>query len=641
MKQYINTSCLLLLIIFFCNQDAFSQEKKFTLLHTSDEHSTLMPIPLADYHPALANPTLGGFARLATKVREIKGQKSEPVLLFSAGDIMGGSPFSWLILNNRSSEIEIMKKIGYAGMTIGNHEFDYGPDMLAHYLKRAGFDKDQQMQIISSNVIAPEGHPLKDIKINKNKIFELSNGLKLGVFGLLGEKAAGLVPNAAPIVFNKYLEEAKKQVAELKAKGADVVIAITHSGIDEDRIMAKELKDLNIVLGGHNHIKFEEPEKVNNAFIFHTGHYLQYLGYLEFSYDADKKELRLLNKENKKDFLIPLDHTIREDPEITEMVTEYKSALNYFLASFTDSMFYDVQKPVMKSAYQLNRKVVQESTVANFVTDAMRLVTQELSGEKVDFAFQANGLLRANINPGTMEWSKNDVSFFDLATISGLGSGPDLNAGYPLVSVYLTEKEIFNVLEVSAMLSQIYGDVFFLQMSGLRFKYDPGKALYFKVPVTNFPIPANKAVISAELYSGKGLQEGDEYKLLNKDSDQLYHVVSNLHIASFLPKVGKILPHLEIVLKDKAGQQVEIKDAIIFHDNKELKVWDVVARYAMSLNEMPEYYADTNGRIIVEEGIPFYLWSRIFLGIFLLIFSFVIVKIILARNKRRTNLKAA
>jgi 5'-nucleotidase / UDP-sugar diphosphatase len=117
-----------------------AQVIQFTLLSTSDEHSTLVPLPLAEYHQHEPNPARGGYARLSTLVSEIRKEKeSGSVLLFSSGDILGGTPFAWLTLEGLSPEIELMKKIGYNGMTIGNHEFDYGPEILAQYFLRAGY----------------------------------------------------------------------------------------------------------------------------------------------------------------------------------------------------------------------------------------------------------------------------------------------------------------------------------------------------------------------------------------------------------------------------------------------------------------------------------------------------------------------
>jgi 5'-nucleotidase / UDP-sugar diphosphatase len=628
MKLHLYSVLFFLLTINF----AIAQQKKFTILHTSDEHSSLLPTPLVDYHPSNPNPAIGGYARLATKINEIKRQKAdEPVLVFSSGDIMGGSPFAWLILNGYSAELEIMKHIGYHAMTIGNHEFDYGPDELAKYFQRAGYDKDGQfMSVISSNIVIPQGHLLGDIQIEPNKIYELSNGLKVGVLGLLGINALKLAPYAPPVTFSDPYESAQKQVVDLKNKGADIVVALTHSGIKEDRLLARKVSGIDIILGGHDHIKTEEPELVNGTLIFHPSYYTQKLGVYEFAYD-DNNTLNVVNQQKQQPFLVDIDSSIEEDSTVNAMILSYKDALNQFIADYTDSLFYDIQQTVLKSVFSMKKeKSMQESTIGNFVADAMRIVTEEVTGEKVDFAFQANGVIRGSVVPGSMPWAQEKVSFFDLVTVSGLGSGPDNKPGYPLVSVYLTEKEIFNVLEATAMLTQIYGDIFFLNASGLQFTYDPGKSLWMKIPFLNLPLPANKAIIKAQKYEGEGLQQGNSFKDLNNNSEQLYHVVTDYYIASFLPMVGNLLPNLSITLKNKNGEAVDIDETIIQYKGREFKVWEAVARYSAkfySAGKLPEYYASTNARIVEERGVPLYVFSYVALITLLILILFLVVKL--------------
>jgi 5'-nucleotidase/UDP-sugar diphosphatase len=89
-----------------------TQELYCCILHTNDMHSELIPhSPAVDYRPGEENAAIGGFARLATAVDEIREEKrkeGEPVLLFDAGDFLGGAPFAWLALNGSAAELTIM-----------------------------------------------------------------------------------------------------------------------------------------------------------------------------------------------------------------------------------------------------------------------------------------------------------------------------------------------------------------------------------------------------------------------------------------------------------------------------------------------------------------------------------------------------
>jgi len=88
-------------------------------------------------------------------------REGEPVLLLDAGDFLGGSAFAWLALRGYAAELTIMQKMGYDAVAIGNHEYDYGPDVLAQYLLKAGYpEAHQKTLVLASNTEAPPDHPL-------------------------------------------------------------------------------------------------------------------------------------------------------------------------------------------------------------------------------------------------------------------------------------------------------------------------------------------------------------------------------------------------------------------------------------------------------------------------------------------------
>jgi 5'-nucleotidase / UDP-sugar diphosphatase len=626
-----------------------AQNLRFSLLHTSDEHSNLLPLPLVDYHPTRPNPSLGGFARLATLVKQKRAEKAdEPLLLLSSGDFIGGSPFAWLILEGYSPEIELMKHIGYDATTVGNHEFDYGPDVFAQYLERSGYPAaHNKLPVIASNLSIPAGHSLNNPDFPQHHIITLSNGLIVGIFGLLGNVAYSVAPAAEPVEILDPVESARTQITQLRHAGADIIIALSHSGIEEDRILATEAQGIDIILGGHDHYQTLTPEKVNNTIILHSSYYLQKAGYLELEFNGSTNQLSILNDENQSPYLIELDSSIPEDPETAELINQYEKKLNEFLASFTDSIIADYAATVMFSEFPLVKHAdLEETTVGNFVTDAMRLISSEITGRHVDVAFQANGVIRGDIIPGSMEWSKGEISFLDLVTIAGLGSGPDLRPGYPLVSFYLTEKEIFSVLEIASLLSQLMGDTYFLQFSGLRYTYDPGKATWLRIPFLNTPVPAYRAVQKIELYTGTGIQSSGPYVELDKSNEKLYHMVSDHYLTSFLPMIGEILPKLKLVLKDINGDPLSIEETIIKHHGHEFKVWEAVARYALSFNKneagisvMPDAYKNTQERIVVKTGMPLYIWAYTLLIIILILIFMLIRWGTLKYRNRRKRLK--
>ncbi len=637
---------LTLILFAMAIHPVLSQTRNFTILHTSDEHSVLKPLPVIDYHREFSNPSKGGFARLAGVVKQIRNEKGpEPVLLLSSGDFIGGSPYAWLILEGFNPEIELMREVGYNAVTIGNHEFDYGPDKLAEYLKTAGYPLAHDLlPIITANLNIPAGHPLEKSVFPPHKIFELSNGLKVGIFGLLGKDAYSVAPLAEPIAIYDPLAIAQQQVDLLRAAGADVVVLLSHSGVEEDRMFARKVKNIDVILGGHDHYQTPEPEVINNTILLHSSYYLQYLGVLELGFDESTRKVRILNKENNKPFQLAIDSSIPEDPAIADLVDGYTEKLNVFLAEFTNDLFTDALAPVMHTGFPVTMHApLVETTVGNFVVDAMRLETAKVLSEKVDIAIQANGVIRGDIIPGTMDWSKGKVSFMDLVTIAGLGSGPEMTAGYPLVSMYLTAQEVYNLFEIAGLLSVMMGDTYFLQVSGARYTYDPGKAIWLKIPFLGLPVPAYKSLKSVYIYEGEGVQNEDGYVLLDPTSDRLYHLVSDHYLTKFLPLIGNILPKLKIVLKDKNGVPVDVDETIVYQNEREFKVWESVARYAASfsagasgLPEMPEDYRSTQGRINKQKGIPLYIWSYSILFIVIAAITYGVYRLV-KRIRRRKN----
>jgi len=594
----------------------------FTILHTNDEHSHLIPHPSVDAHPEMENPAIGGFARLGGMVSEIRQQKEaegEPVLLFSGGDFIGGPAFGWLALHGYAPELDLMQKIGYDAVVIGNHEFDFGTEVLADYLKTAGYpNAHQRTAILGTNHIIPEDHPLAEAEVKKTMLKTLENGLTVGVFGLIGEDAISKTAFPEPVTFEHYLDAAAAAVQQLKDEGADVIISVNHSGQIEDQILAREVDGIDVIVGGHFHTPLYEPIMEGNTVIVQAGAYTEYLGRLELYWLPDRQRVEVRNQETGNPFLIRLDHTTPVDSTIQQEVDRYEGILSEWIDDLTQGAITDIRETIVKSEFPLNRARKQESAIGNFITDAMRIVTGNVTGRRVDVAVQANGAIRGSIKPGSMPWSEGEVSFYDLMVTTGLGSGPDGNPGYPVVAFYLTGEEVRRAMEVSVLLSEMLMDNYFLQFSGIRKEYDPGRALWLTVPVIGQPLPSSRSVLSAEIFEGEGIQHADGMRPLEKKGQNLYHVVTDYYIAGFLPMVGELLPSLGIEFKNSEGEPIDLDDAIVMQNGSELKVWQTVADYAISFNkgngevgQIPGYYSETGNRLILVDGGSLWFWPSV------------------------------
>ncbi|MCK5537292.1 MAG: metallophosphoesterase, partial [Bacteroidales bacterium] len=189
---------ILIFTLFSMNLNA----QELIILHTNDLHSKLTGYgPESEYSPLITgnDSTIGGFARLATIFEETRKQSNANTLILDAGDFLMGSLFHFAE-RETGFQLNLMKEIGYDVITLGNHEFDFGPDALAEILKSA--KKNGEIpQIVASNMKFSEKSTeddklegfYKDSTIQAYTLIE-KNGLKIGLFGLVGEDAKDVAP---------------------------------------------------------------------------------------------------------------------------------------------------------------------------------------------------------------------------------------------------------------------------------------------------------------------------------------------------------------------------------------------------------------------------------------------------------------
>jgi 2',3'-cyclic-nucleotide 2'-phosphodiesterase (5'-nucleotidase family) len=615
--------------------DNTRQPLTFTLLHTNDEHSALVPSPQSEYGRAGAQTT-GGIARAATIIRQKRAQKAahgEQVIVVSAGDFISGSAFSWLVLQGRAPELNLMIQAGYDIVTLGNHEFDYGPEVLAEYLRTAGYPNAAgRTVVVASNTVIPDDHPLGEVGILPWHIRTLDNGLTLGFFGLMGKHADSVAPMAQPVTFSDQETSARTMVEHLRREGADVVILLSHSGEGEDQELAAAVPGIDIIIGGHTHTVLPQPLRVGQTLIVQTGTEFEYMGMLEMAFDTETGEITMLNEPSGagETYLIALDDTVDEDLVILQQLRTYEQALNNLLSEMTAGRIDRYDAVIASSNFTVSRSPsTAENPLGNFIADAMRLKTAEALGIPVDAAFQASGVIRAHLEPSGLDINRGEITFYDFIKTIGLGSGPDELPGYPLVSAWVTGRELRNIMEVGILLNQLMGSTYFLNISGLRGTYSPDRTLWMRIPFADIPLPSGKSYTSLYLFRdadvyASALQPLDtsdpRYIPLHKGDNELYHIVSDYYITQFLPMVGEVIPSLSIVLKDAAGEPVKsLDDLIVYRDGQEYKVWQSVADYLLDqpvsevagLPTIDARYASTEQRNVSFKSRSLLFWPMV------------------------------
>ncbi|RPH87255.1 MAG: bifunctional metallophosphatase/5'-nucleotidase, partial [Deltaproteobacteria bacterium] len=234
---------VIVLIAVFFSTNLLAAEKLITIVHTNDMHSHFQGFsPEIDYQPLHVNTdkTLGGWARIATVIKNTKKERANPVLTFDAGDYTMGSLYHMLI-REESFELRLLSAMGYDAVTLGNHEFDLKPAGLASIL-RAAKAKGGLPQIVFAGAIFDRKNPvlasLQDAFSEtgvKNYIVLERSGLKIGIFGLLGKVAIEVSPFAKSLNDPDPIETAQDMVNLLRNKEkVDIVVCLSHSGLNDN-----------------------------------------------------------------------------------------------------------------------------------------------------------------------------------------------------------------------------------------------------------------------------------------------------------------------------------------------------------------------------------------------------------------------
>ena len=558
-----------------------ARAQHITILHTNDMHSRITGDgPESDYSPMVTNndEVIGGFARLATLLKQQKALNPEGTLVLDAGDFLMGTLFN-VNEPNTGFQLAMMKKMGFQFTTIGNHEFDYGPHALGEVIKNA-IKNGGIPQIISSNLTPDYTSPkdsilaryFKDGTILPYKIINVE-GVKIGLFGILGINASEDAPLKTPVQVENQIKTAKAMSTMLKEeKHVDLVVCLSHSGVypdgkggfyGEDVKMAKKAKDIDIIISGHTHVVVPQPFKVKNTLIVQTGAYLHYLGKL----DLDMKDGKIAGYKYK---LLPINDKIKGDSAINAAITNYKKVI---AIKYLSPLYLGYNEPVAETSFNLmkrNKKGYEHTDLGVFLDHAIKYYVDK-DGGGTDVELLASGTVRDNILKG----KTGVITPPDVFRVMSLGmAGKDL-PGYPLARIYITGHELKNLMNVLLLSTSDDGYVF---ASGIKVYYNPKRLMLTrvrKIDLNGHPID------------------------LSKKNPKLYSITADTYLLSFIGRVKKLSHGLvSVVPKFKNGQPIHNMNNAIIDFNPEKPgiqpgtEWLGVIRYLQHLK-------DTNGN-----GIP-------------------------------------
>lgn len=252
---------LFIFILFLSLSSSAQEVKNLIILQTSDVHSRIEPISQVGDR----DNGKGGFVRRATFLKDFRKDHSN-VLLVDCGDISQGTPYYNMFKGE--VEVSLMNEMGYDVMTIGNHEFDFGIDNMKRLFEMAKFP------VVCTNYDL-DATVLKNI-VKPYVILE-RYGLKIGVFGL-GAEPEGLIQanKCEGVIYKDPIAVSNEVAALLKQKGCDLVICLSHLGIQKDRGLVAKTRNIDVILGGHSHTFMTGPQDFQNIDgknvpVMHTG----------------------------------------------------------------------------------------------------------------------------------------------------------------------------------------------------------------------------------------------------------------------------------------------------------------------------------------------------------------------------------
>jgi 5'-nucleotidase len=609
-------SRILIIVILLGPALLFGEEKLLTIIHTNDLHSHLLGFsPNLDYTPLRTGDdlTVGGWARIAAVIKSEKSKRTNPTLVLDAGDFLMGSLFH-MVAREEGLELRLMKEMGCEVVTLGNHEFDLMPRGLARILTSA-HQKGGMPEVVSSNLIfsqeSKEDDTLEELfkkDFIKPYIIREVQRMRIGIYGVFGKEAAEVSPFARPLKFRDPIETSREMVKVLREKEkVDVVICLSHGGLrekkslSEDDRMAKEVPGIDVIVGGHSHTKLKVPLMVNQTIIVQAGVSGECVGVLDLVRENGKVKLKGYK-------LLDINDSIHGDEQIQKKVESYINLINKKVLSENNLSFYHV---LAKTDFDM-RLLEDESNLGNLIADSMRWAINKVDYDrndpetKVAVAIESNGVIRDDLLKG----KTGKVAVCDLFRTIPLGfSRGDDTMGYPVITCYVYAQEIKKLMEVLTSIYPRKGSNFFLQVSGMKFKYNPNRVIFDRV---------------TEISLGS---EEEGYRSLDysESNKNLYRIATNLYNATFISYVGRFTYGiLDIDPKDRNGNRVVTRtpaanpfDLLLSlrvdvdkekPGIQELKEWVAVMDYVKNfpdkdgdgIPDIPEKYRGKLGRIIRE-----------------------------------------
>uniref|UniRef100_A0A2M3ZYQ6 Apyrase n=2 Tax=Nyssorhynchus TaxID=44543 RepID=A0A2M3ZYQ6_9DIPT len=442
------------------------QSFPLTLIHINDLHARFEETNQKSSACLKSSECIAGIARVYHTIKSLKEQyKAQNPLYLNAGDNFQGT--LWYTLLRWNVTAHFIKQLPPDAMTLGNHEFDHSPKGLAPYLRE--LEKKRIPTVVAN--LALNGEPaLSESKIARSIVLDVA-GRKVGVIGALYDKTHEVSPTGK-VTFTNAIEAVRKEAQKLKSDGIEIVIVLSHCGLDVDKQLAEKAGDLfDVIVGAHSHslllnktgnvqydpkydqIEGEYPivvQKANNhkVLITQARSYGKYVGRLTVLFDG-KGEIQSWDGNP-----IYMSNAVPQDKDVLKELIPWRKEVQRL-----------GDEPIGTTEVLLDHASCRwcECTLGSLVADAF--VANYTTGSRKPIAIVLAGTFRNSINVGKVT---NGLAI----EASPYGSSADL--------VKLTGSDLWEVIEQSLTLDDEYR-YNTMQVSGLKVQIDLTKAPHKRV----------------------------------------------------------------------------------------------------------------------------------------------------------------
>lgn len=441
---------LFVLTLLAALPSAYADQVHVTLLHVNDIYQ-LMPVDKG---------TRGGLARLATLRDSIRSESPNTLL------ILGGDTLSPSVSSNTFRGAQMIAGWNAVGLdlaVLGNHEFDFGPEVLKTRMAESKFPW------VTANVLdmAAGG---KAVGTAVPSLLKEFGGIKIGFVGVVTQSTLKSSMPGPDMRFLDPRQTVKQEADRLRALGARYVVAVTHLDMAEDLRLASD-NSVNLVLGGHDHDLMKSLDGL--VPVFKAGSDTRNVVRIDLRFDTANSELPAMDW-----IVLPVTAAIAENKAVADVVAFYEKqvAERYGQPLGTTSVELDARQSAVRSG---------ETNLGNWLADVFR------ENVKADVALINGGSIRSNstYGPGTLTRR-------DMLTL--------LPFDNPIIKLRITGRVLRDALEYG--LSELHSSREsgrYPQISGMRVKYDVRR-------------PVGQRVISIEI-AGRGLDDGAEYTIAVND----------------------------------------------------------------------------------------------------------------------------